>query len=551
MLAKFSPAKTPPDRGNEIADDMEEPRGVPDEVELPGRGERDVADFADALGSVLKRAPLFRREDVAVTVDATSGEIRLMTPDRFVTWVAQHARIVEAVEVGRANQRQTMRVKRTLPMTTAKICLQSDQFQKHLRPLVRVNLVPMPVIRHSGSIELLKPGYDEESQIFTIKSGVSIDEGMTLEAAQKTFAGFYGEFHFTDVRSLSVAITMPLALFGMGLQPVEEARMGFMVRANTQGGGKSLVAQMAITPSFGLPENTAKANEDELRKILDAVVLQGVPYLFFDNLKGHFENALVEGFMTTPVWRARVMGTQRFMRGKVCSVLMITGNNLTVSPDLQRRMLQCDIFIEEFDLQERRHARNLSPHVLSHPGVRSEFLSALWALIRNWDARGRPPAGTPANPYRVATFSEWSDIFGGVMQAAGYANPLHRPPDDQAAAPITVHQRRLIELLSFGLAASKPVLEYTFQELVDCCHENELFSWKMKGRLRSEEGDEWFELQSDSASVMGLMFTREMGDRKFTLGDGRCVKFGKSGEGRARRYSVNLAPPSVATAAAA
>jgi hypothetical protein len=511
--------------------------------ELPGRGNRDLAEFAKELGAYLSESPIFRREDVIVTVEPTTGDMKIMTPERFLSWVSDHVVIFEEFEVGKGEKRKTGRQQKTMPKTTAQGVLAADRFYYQIRKLVRVNSVRMPVMSADGKPRLLPEGYDAETQIFTLKSEVAIDEAWSLEKAKLFLADIYGEFMWQEPdpgRSLSVAITLPLALFGIGLQDVEAARMGFAVRANTQGGGKSLVAQIGITPSFGLPENTAKAKEDELRKILDAAVLQGSPYLFFDNLKGHFENALIEGFMTSPVWRARVMGTQRFMRGKVCTILIVTGNNLTVSPDMQRRLLQCDIFVEEFDLQEKQHRRDLNPVVLNRPALRGEFLSALWALIRNWYEQGRPPAGTRERPFRINGFAEWSDIFGGIMQAAGYSNPLDKPKDDQSASPYTLHQRKLVELLATNITPAAPLMEYTAQELIDCCVENELFSWKIKGRAMSKEGKDWFEPTSECWSVMGLMWTKEMGGRVFGVEGGRRVKFGKKGEGRAKRYTVEL-----------
>jgi len=520
-------------------------------IEVPGRGNRVLADFAKEMGQALKSKPLFRRENVIVTVEADTGDVKIMSPERFLTWVADYIVIFESVTAGTAQKRVDFEVARTMMLTTAKGCLASDAFGSQIRQLTRVNLVRMPVLRASGVPELLPLGYDVESQIFTIDSGIRIDEKMSLEKAKAIWDDYDSEFGYVDERSKSVSLTMAQALFGMGLQPVEGARMGFMVLANVQGIGKSLVAQKAITPSHGLAENTARAKEEELRKILDSVVLQGSPYLFFDNLKGHFENALVEGFMTTPVWRARVLGTQHFLKGKVCTILIITGNNLTVSPDLQRRMLQCNLFQEEFETQEKRHKRDLNPSFLCRAEVRSELLSALWAMIRHWYESGRPPAGTREKPFRIPGFADWSDIFGGIVQAAGYVNPLTRPKDEEIASPITLHQRRLVEILGQTLTAEKQAQDYTFQELIDCCYEADLFAWKLDGAPK-RSGDagnevEHFILKSACASIMGLMFTKEMGLRIFTMPDGRRLRFRKSGEGRSKRYTVELVPASTNT----
>lgn len=534
--------------------DEESEGGVP-WVELPGKGSRDLADFAQELGLVLSTAPLFRREDLPVTVNALTGMLEVMSPERFLTWVSDHVVIFEEFDVGKGKSRQTMRGRKTMPLTTARGVLASDRLRFQLRELSRVNSVRMPFWRRDGSIVLLPEGYDEESGIFTLSSSVTIDEAMTIEAAVKILHHYYGGFTWGDVageggvpRSMAVAVTAGMALYGMGLQAVEAPRLSFMFRANAQGGGKSLLAQMAIAPSFGLPKNTPRANEDELRKVLDASTLQGASYLFMDNLKGHLESALLEGFMTSPVWGGRVMGTQRTFEAKKSTLLLVTGNNLSVSPDLQRRMLQCDLFIEMFDIQERRHRMELNPQVLTRPQVRGDFLSAFWAMIRHWDGIGRPPAGKTDDPYRIASFADWSDIFGGIIQAAGLGNPLVRPAEDQVADNKTVHQKALIGCLAHSLGKELPTVDYTFQDLVDCCVDNELFVYMIEGRPKSinDGADTIMELNARSASKMGKMFTDEMSGRVgriYSLPTGQQVRFQKEGEGRGKRYRVTLVTP--------
>lgn len=514
-------------------------------VELPGRGGRTIADFAHELSSVLAEVEIFRREEILFTVDGVSGELRMMTPERFLTWIVDHAVIYEAKSYKVGDNWELKKLPKTMPTTTAKACLASDAFYLGVRPLTRVNLVRMPHKRRDGRIVLLGEGYDDESEVYTLKSTVDIVEDMPIERAKKLLDDYYSEFPWPDIdpetgrsRSKAVAIAAALALFGMGLQPVEAARMGFVFRSNSQGGGKSLLAQMAITPSFGLPEVTPRAREEELRKNLDTAALQGASYLFFDNLKGHFESSLLEGFMTSPVWGGRVMGTQKKFKAQKSTMLLVTGNNLTLSPDLQRRMLQCDLFVEEFDLQERKHGRDLNPVELNKPEVRAEFLSALWALVRHWDAQERPPAGEEDDPFLIASFAQWSRIFGGIVQAADYGNPLVRPAADQQADQNTTHQRKLIELLAKPLSES-PRIDYEFQAILDIMHENELFSWKMKGRVREKDGDDHFEPDPTTRSVIGLMLKKELSGRKFTTAEGRRVKFFVEGEGKARRYCLD------------
>lgn len=523
-------------------------------VELPGRGNRDLSDFAKDLARHLAVAPIFRRENLIVTVDAQTGSLRLMSAERFLTWVADQVVIYEIVSVKVGKGREDHNVRRSMNLSTARACLESDAFYGGLRELTRVNLVPMPAMRKDGRIELLQKGYDPESGIFTLVGGVKIDDTVTIDQARALLNDYYGDFPWADVdaatglsRSKAVAITLALALFGIGLQKVEAARMGFVTRANTQGGGKSLSTQIGISASFGLPKGTPRANEEEMRKVLDAAAMQGASYLFFDNLKHHLESALLEAFMTSPVWSGRVMATQTFFEAKKSTVLLITGNNLTLSPDLQRRVLQCDLHVENFDLQEQTHRRELNPVVLSAPAVQSEFLSALWAIVRHWDGAGRPPASLNGKPYRVATFAEWSDLFGGMVEAAGWGNPLLKPSEDQMADQKTPHQRMLVELLAGGIEEGKNTIEFTFQELIDCCWENDLFAWLLEGtpKDRGEGKPQMFEVKSKCASKMGKMFTDEMSGRLgrvYSIKGNRRVRFVKKGDGRLKRYCLDLLP---------
>lgn len=527
-------------------------------VELPGRDNRVIADFAADMLAALSSHPIFRREGVVVTINPTTGLLDPMDQTRFLTWVSKRVVVFEDVLVGGGKNKQIVRKVRDMPEIVAKGTLRSDDFRYGLRPLTRVNLVRMPVFRRDGSRHLLEEGYDPESGIYTLPSDVKIDETMKIETARAIIDDYYSEFQWADLdkatgqsRSKSVAICEAVALFGMGMQAIEAARMGFVFRASSAGGGKSLLAQMGIVASYGLPETTTRANEDELRKSLDSAALQGSAYLFYDNLKGHLESALLEAFVTSPVWGGRVMGTQQKFRAEKGTILIVTGNNLSLSPDLQRRMLQCDVHVENFDLQDKQHKRDLNPVVLNRREIRSEFLSALWAFIRHWDDSGRPKAGDQAKPYRVATFAEWSDLFGGIVQAAGYGNPLVKPPEEQQADQKTPHQRKLVELMCCKLGDKTDAdtviehVDFSFQEIVDCCYQSELFEFLMgEGKAEYKQDGEFahYILKPSAASRMGRMLTDEMSGktgRIFSVGKDR-VRFRKQGEGRNKVYRVEL-----------
>lgn len=520
-------------------------------VYLPGFKDRVPSDFASDLGRVLAGAPLYRREEILVTVN-NKGILKVMTAERLITWVDDYVVVKEKYVVGSGQNSQELERKKAMQPSLAKVVLQSDAFTQWIRPLASVNQVRMPVMRRNGKVELLPEGYDDESQVFTLSNGVLFDEKMDIGKAAGVMRAFYGGFPWADVdpetglsRSMAVAVCLAVSLYGIGLQAVADARMGYMVLANVQGSGKSLVAQIGICASFGLPKNTPRRGEDELCKVLDTAALQGASYLFFDNLKNYVESPLLEGFMTSPVWSGRVMGSQRSFEVEKSTVLILTGNNLSVSPDLQRRLLQCDLFVKAADLQSRKHERILTPQVVARPEERGKLLSALWAMVRHWDATGRPGAGPDPlkNPQLVASFEEWSRIFGGIVQAAGFGNPLEKPKAGKEADVKGMHQRKLVSELAGTLSAKVPMLEYKPQDVTDCIVENELFPWMVKGRTRKDEGsgEDVFILDSASNSNLGLMLVKEMSGREFVTDKGALVLFDNNGEsGRGKRYKVTL-----------
>ena len=73
--------------------------------------------------------------------------------------------------------------------------------------------------------------------------------------------------------------------------------------------------------------------------------------------------------------------------------------------------------------------------------------------------------------------------------------------------------------------------QFRFQQIVDLCYNNELFTWAMEGKVLREmpadggEETETFECNSKSASMLGRILSDEMCGRDFRL-PGRCAGIG-------------------------
>lgn len=507
-------------------------------VQLPGIG-RPGSAFAHQMGNIFSKEPIFRRDRYPVMVDEETGMVEALTADEFRTTAEEYAITFKLVEVKGGHDDEPT----TMTKDVAGYTLKSPQFLRSLRKLERVNFVRMPVMR-GGAPVLLPVGYDAESRTFTMDSGVKINEAMKPAEGQTVLRDYLGEFPFPDERSRSVAVGGMVALYVSQMQELTAARMGFVFRSNVEGAGKSLLAQCAISPCYGLAEGQPLAGREELKKLLDATALQGSPYLFLDNLTGHVASELLDSYMTTPIWTGRLLGTPKIFKAPANAMLFITGNGITLSPDIARRTLVCNLNVEEADPNERQPKRVMTPQYLARPEIRGDLLSALWAMVRGWKAAGALPGAR-----RVRSFEEWSDLVGGIVLANGFGDCLAKPTDDETANPKEVDKRVMVEKLVERFPEKNHVCEFKFEELVEVCRDHECFEWMLDGRMvkkriKLDNGDydeeEHFECTRKSAGALAHVFNREMGGQIYRLKDGRRVRFGKRGKQRHKRFTLEL-----------
>ncbi len=227
--------------------------------------------------------------------------------------------------------------------------------------------------------------------------------------------------------------------------------------ANAEGAGKTLLVKIQVVPVFGSFVASAKpANEDEMGKFLLAAVMEGRPCIVFDNIKEHLDSANLEGFLTSPTYGGRVLGATKTFDGEKNTVVFVTGNACTISPDMRRRSLFVELFMKEERAEERRFNRTMDVSYLLQN--RAPILSALWALVQHWDANGRP-----ASALSHSSFPEWANVIGGIVESAGYASPIASPRIDFAADQDGNDMRKLVD----GLPTDTPQRIFTFQQLVD------------------------------------------------------------------------------------
>jgi hypothetical protein len=466
------------------------------------------------------------------------GRLVEMTARRFQTYCDEHM-VTYKWEVPKPQV--YVRKAQTISAEYAATILQADQFIGRQRELVRVATVRQPVLRPDGKLELLPYGYDAQAMTMTIDTGVDYRTDLPLSDAVAQLRGLLGEFPLGDrkpngqSRNEAIIVTAMLAMYGTPLQKASGRRMNYMITSNSVGSGKTLIGQIGIITTMGSCDvQPVPETEENWRKILDTETLAGSPYILFDDINGFFRSQILNAYLTAPSWTGRRMHTQQKFVVPKQAVVFLTGNNLEVSPDVSRRFLHCKMVVDEADPQARKIEHVISDEWLERPEIRAQLLACLYAIVREWYAAGRPrPSRT------VRGYEQWCNIFAGMVEWAGFGDPLEPLPVEESGNSELADMVALLEELAIGV---QDVQEYTFGTIVEAARARNCFQWLLDGKEVSEGKDlpARFVLTPKANSRFGKLLSEAYGGKKFTLEDGRRVMWDERGKKRGKTYILRV-----------
>ena len=478
---------------------------------------KPISHVARTLGQVLRPVPIFIQGEFIVTVDESTGDTKPMRADRFCSWVEEFVAIVKPKEDG---TRAT-----SMNADMAAKVLVSDQFRAGLRDLSAVHSVRLPVWNeHNKSVRLLDAGYDERTQVFTVDS-LPYPLDMKPEAAVAFFLDIFKGYPWSDEgrlqsrRSLAVHLAAMMGNFVRLLFSEGTQKPVIVYNGNQPGTGKSTLARMSLSPVYGVPEDKAlPKSEDELRKELDAFAMARRTYMFLDDVGGHLRSHLLNRFITSPMHTGRKMGTGELFTAPNVTQVFITGNGLTLSPDLARRCLIVDLFCA-VEARCRKFERIITDAWLSREDTRAQFLAAMWSLVRYWQQ-----CGCNRHDHLLESFEEWSAIVGGIVVEAGFCDPIKAAPelamDEQGEA---------FKRLFCSLAVSVKAGTETSFSVQDC-------------REKAESLDIWETLiagAKDELKTFGARLKKYRG-RQWSDEHGRRFEFGRRETSRGSVYPVRV-----------
>ena len=426
-------------------------------LRLPGVG-RPLGEFAAECGELLAEQNIFARKGCAFTLDPEGQKLEPATPTWLRSWAEKFVCCFKVKVTGSGE----IHLATTMTDDAARVVLQAPQFLERLRPVERFNPCRLPVLRPSGQIELLPEGYDRDSATYTAP-GSSYPLDTSIAEALAVVAEVYAEFPFAEDggRSKAVAISALLTVFASGLMPVGATRPVFIFLANAEGTGKTTCARVAGIAYGAVAAEAAPGDEPEWQKKILAVVIAGRHILLLDNVKGFLNSPSLEAYTSAALYGGRILGLSKQFEGEACATVLITGNRLTISPDMRRRSLTVELFMHELRAEDRRFDRRLDdPGLLA---MRPRLLAACWALVRAWDGAGRPVSSR-----QNSSFPRWCDTIAGIVEHAGFACPTVPAEIEGMGDTDTGDIAKLAERLV-------PSTPYTFAELVDVCAEGGLF----------------------------------------------------------------------------
>lgn len=336
------------------------------------------------------------------------------------------------------------------------------------------------------------PESDQENKICwklpdgTIKTGPQPTRNRSACCCMALMLGQYCRLLIDDV--------MPIGLFN----------------ANQPGSGKSLLAWLCLTPTWGMAAGAPDCkNEDDAIKALQAALISRRPFYVLDDVPV-LASGTINMIATTNEVEGRKLGGLDMFSTRNKMQIFATGNNIGTTADVERRALICDLFLATA-ATKRKFASPLNKKSLATPTWRADLLRLMHSMVRNWADAGCPELVPPdAKP----TFETYATIVGSIMVHNGFGNPFTERRYSGAGGDLI---GRTIQRL----------LAYIAANLIPAESSSETF--KLAKIVEIADANDWLQTITGGKSPLHSMGKRLEGLRGQKLYDenGRPFEFGK------------------------
>ena len=310
-------------------------------------------------------------------------------------------------------------IKKSMGSELAKSVLDSPQLQDELPIIEKIHTFQIPILR-KGNLTFPSKGYDNRFRSYLPEEAVKItDTEMKMEDAIKIIEELFEEFPFETPQDKTNAIAGLLTPFLRGLFSQPNVRTPiFLYEGNRERCGKDYVAGISqiVYDGYAYEDSPIKSDEELTKKIV-GIFMEGKRAFHSSNNRGFLNSPALESLATTSYYHERALGKNINPNFPNTLDISLSGNSgLTYTSDFRNRAIKIKLFLDIENANERRFKNpNLHGKILKE---REKILSALYTLVRDWFERGMKPGSLP-----FASFPEWANICGGIMENANLGNP--------------------------------------------------------------------------------------------------------------------------------
>jgi len=442
-------------------------------IELPNNGKL-ISKFASELANRLRREYIFfYRSDTKDIVEI--GKIKhqnkeceykgfvSVNANRFITLIERYFTPWTKIYTKKGE----LIINKSMPQSTANIVLVSDDFMDNMPVINRIFTIQQPIL-YNNELTFPKTGYDERFGSWLSHNSPKITHpDLSLEESKKIINLIFSEFCFQSKQDKTNAIAAFITPFIRGLYSKFNIRTPVMIyEANRERAGKDYLAGLTglLYEGVALEESPISNSEkghnsnDELRKKILSSMIVGRKRLHFANNKGHLNNAVFEAITTAAKFSDRLLGTNKTAEFDNEIEFSLSGNlGMTLTPDLANRSRFIKLFLDIEDANERRFQ---NPHL--HSWLlenRDMVLSAIYGLVKHWIVNNSPKGSIP-----FASYPEWANVCGGIMETAGLGNPCIKDKE------------------MLGIASDSETSD--MKMLFELCHESKPDTWMKKHDIR-------------------------------------------------------------------
>lgn len=417
----------------------------PDDVlPLPGGGVTHDESSTAIFKVIAPTQRLFMRsKSVCEIAKDGSGihSIDLETPERFVDFVSTLGQRVakrectdSAKATGESRPKNVKWRTQNMPVSTAKIALQSQAARDLLPPLRQIVRCPLIVEKGGGQCEILKEGYHRHGGGTFVGDSISLEEfpGGYVVAAL-VLKSLFTDFDFATpsdfARAMSCMISPALKMggiitddFPLDVAEADQSQSGKTYRQ------KMVAALYNEIPSVITARNSGVGGFDES---VASALLAGRPFITMDNIRGNIDSPLLEMALRGH-GHADCRGFRANGRVDLSPfIFQLSTNGAEFTKDLANRCVMIRIRKRSGNTAFKSYPEG---DVLAHISKRRRLhLACVFTLVREWVARGKPETTESRHDFR-----KWTRSLDWIVQNLCGLAPLmdgHREEQMRTANP--------------------------------------------------------------------------------------------------------------------